>query len=413
MILATRHGNREVRGAFDQNANPPSYTQWLGGTSPAGVPVTLSSAVGLPTVGAAVRLISETIASLPLQVFSGYGADKALRRESPAWRFLHDSPNDEHTAFDFISDVAACVETWGNAYIRKLKGAVGRRARAELLGLYVVDPSIVQVKRDERGRKVYEVDNGRRREELYDTDIIHVRGFTPAGGDVGLSPIAQHRIALGNALAAERFQGRFYGNDATPSVYISVPDRLDQDEADRLRRTWDQRHGGLENAGKVAVLGNGATLSALTVPMRDAQFIESQEHSSELSARIYLGPAASLLGADANVKTEEDSLRFVNFALLPRLRRIELAFWRDLDLFPQPTSEYTEFYLDEFLRADAATRAEVQHKQIQSGVLLVDEARADMGRSPLPDGMGLIPQITPVGGAPNAVATPEPTPAAA
>ena len=109
------------------------------------------------------------------------------------------------------------------------------------------------------------------------------------------------------------------------------------------------------------------------------------------------------------MKTEEDSLRFINFALLPRLRRIERAFAADADLYPEDSALYPEFHLDEFLRADAGTRAEIQHKQLQTGVLLVDEARADMGLPPLPDGMGQIPQITPVGGAPNAApAVPDP-----
>jgi hypothetical protein len=43
----------------------------------------------------------------------------------------------------------------------------------------------------------------------------------------------------------------------------------------------------------------------------------------------------------------------------------------------------------------------VQHFRIQNGSELVDEARADNGRPPLPNGAGQIPQITPVGGAPN------------
>jgi HK97 family phage portal protein len=402
VILATPRGNREVR-LFESSAAIPSYSAWVGGTSPAGVNVTVQNATGLPTVGAAIRLISETVASLPLEIYSGYGADKKQQRESAPWGFLHDRPNEDHSAFDFLSDVAACVESWGNAYVFKLK------SRARLLALYVMDPSRVRVVR-EGGVKVFEhtLPNGRM-EKLTDVDVIHVRGFTVAGGDEGLSPIAQHRASLGNAIAAQQFQGRFFKNDATPALYMSVPDILDQTSADRIRAQFENRHGGLDNAGKIAVIGNGATLNTLTVPLKDAQFIEGQEQAAELAARIFLGPASSILSGNSGVGSEEDSLRFVNFCLLPRLRRIELAFASDYDLFPDGSPLYPEFQFEEFLRADAATRAEVQHKQIQSGVLLVDEARADQGRPPLPDGMGQIPQITPVGGAVNPALTPPPT----
>lgn len=404
MILATRFGNREVR-AFESSAQIPTYTQFMGAISPSGVNVTLANAAGLPTVGAAIRLIAETVASLPLRTYTGEGADKKSAKESVPWELLHDHPSPDFSAFDFLSDVAACVESWGNAYVQKVK------LRGTVVALIVIDPAIVMPKRDARGNKFYEIRDERGITRLSDLEVIHVRGFTLKGGDVGLSPIQQHRALLGNAIAAQTFQGRFYANDATPSLYMSVPEVLDQTSADRLRANWEAKHGGMENAGSIAILGNGATLNTLSIPLRDAQFIEGQEQSAELAARIFLGPAASLLGSDSNMKTEEDSLRFINFALLPRLARIERAFSSDPDLYPEGSEMYPEFYLDHFLRADAATRAEVTHKEIQTGVLLVDEARAEKGLPPLPDGMGQIPQITPVGGAPNAApAAPAPQP---
>lgn len=397
MIIATRNGDREVR-LFEQSAAIPSYTGWLGSVAPSGVLVTTETALGLPTVGAAVRLIAETVASLPLCTYRGLDADKRPATTSTGWRLLHDQPNPDQSAFDLVSDIAASVETWGNAYIRKLK------SRRGLLAMYVLDPSAVRVKRDEGNRKVFEVTTAGRRVELTDVDVLHVRGFTPRGGDVGLSPIQQHREAIGSALALQRFQGRFFTNDATPSLYMTVPGDLDETQAERLRARFEARHGGVENAGSIAILGNGAELSSLSMPLRDAQFIEGHQEAAAVAARIFLGPAASLLGADANQKTEEESLRFVNFCLLPRLRRIERALLTDPDLYPPDSGEYPQFDIDEFLRADAATRAEVNHKYIQSGVLLVDEVRAEMGRQPLPDGAGQVPQITPVGGAPNSAA---------
>lgn len=399
MILATRGGNAELRDLT--GISVPTYMEFMGLATSSGVPVTTNTALGLPTVGAAVRLIAETVAALELEVCSGRGADRERQTDSVAWRLLHDVPNLDQSPFDFISDVAASIETYGNAYVRKLKAR-----RGPVLGLSLIAPQLVTVKRDEGNRKVFDIGVGGERERLTDAQLIHIRGFTPGGGDVGLSPIAQHREALGSALALQQFQGKFFKNDATPGLYMSVPERINAEQADNMRAMWKSKHGGLDNRD-IAIIGNGATLGTLGIPLRDAQFIEGHAQSAELAARIYLGPAASLLGADNNVKTEEESLRFLNFCLLPRLRRIEAGFGSDYDLFPEDAELYAEFRIDEMLRADAATRAEVMHKQLQTGVLLVDEARAELGRPPLPDGMGQIPQIVPVGGSPFGVPTPD------
>ena len=395
MILASPRGNREYRAEFGSSAIP-TYTQFIGATT-SGVPYTLQAAVGIPTVGACIRLLAETIGSLPLCVYEGELADK--RRALNAWQYdlLYEQPNPDCSAFDFHSDIAASIETTGNAFVRKFKG------NGRVLAMYVLDPTQVVVKRTEGNAKVFEYGVGGSKETLSAAQVLHIRGFTLYGGDMGLSPIAQHRAALGASLAGQSFQGNFYANDAMPPGYIAVPGLLTRDQGRDMLQEWNARHQGPANRGNMAILYNGAEIKQLTMPLADAQWIETQERSDELAARIYLGPAASLMMSgpnSPNVKTEEETMRFLNFALRPRLARIEGAFKADLDLFAG-TELYPEFHIDDLLRADAATRAEVQHKQVQSGVLLIDEARAEEGLPPLPDGIGQIPQITPVGGAPN------------
>jgi HK97 family phage portal protein len=401
VILATRRGNREYRTPEFGSSALPSYTQFMGHLSSSGQNVSLDKAAGLAGCGAAIRLLAETVAGLPLLVFTGHQADKRPARES--WQhLLLEVPNPDQSPFDFLSDVAVCVETHGNAFVRKLK------VRGKVVALYVLDPYLVQVKRDEGNQKVYVLSYGGTRETLGAGSVLHVRGFTLKGGDVGLSPIALHRETLGSGLALEKFQGSYFANDTTPGTYMQVPGPLTRTQAQEMSDVWHSTHGGPGNAGKFGVLYNNAELKNPGVPLRDAQFIEAQQISMEQQARIYLGPSASLLFGPADKKpNEQDSLRFYNFALLPRLRRIESAFRTDMDLF-SGTDLYPEFKMDEFLRADAATAAEVRHKDIQSGVLLVDEVRAELGRPPLPGGVGQIPLVTPVGAAPNPVPIPSP-----
>jgi len=395
LILAGQRGNREYRADFGSSAIP-SYTSFMG-LAASGVTYNVATAIGVPTVGACIRLLSETVGSLPLCVFEGEDAGKREATESWQYRLLSEQPNPDCSPFDFLSDIEASIETCGNAFVRKFK------SRGRVVALYVLNPSTVTVKRTEGNNKVFEIGIGRDKETLSSAEVLHVRGFAPYGGDVGLSPIAQHREALSSALAGQQFQGNFYANDATPPSYIAVPGPLTRDQGKEMLQMWNANHQGSANRGNMGILFNGSEIKQLGMPLVDAQWIETQTRSDELAARIYLGPAASLLSgvaAGSAVKTEEETLRFMNFALRPRLARIEGAFKSDLDLFAG-TSLYPQFDIDDFLRADAATRAEVQHKQVQSGVLLPDEARAEEGRPPLPNGAGQIPQLTPVGGAPN------------
>jgi HK97 family phage portal protein len=400
VILTTQRGNREYRTDFG-TSYIPSYTQFMGASS-SGINYTLQAAVGIPTIGACIRLIAETIGSLPLCVYEGELAKKRKALEAWQYELLYEQPNPDCSAFDFHSDIAASIETLGNAFVRKFK------TRGRVVALYVLDPTTVTVKRTDGNAKVFEIGVGGSKETLSAAQVLHIRGFTLYGGDVGMSPIQQHRLSLAAAIAGQSFQGSFYANDATPPSYISVPGLLTREQGLSMLQEWNARHQGPANKGNMAILYNGAEIKQMGMPLADAQWIETQERSDELAARIYLGPAASLMSSGPNspsVKTEEETMRFLNFALRPRLARIEGAFKADLDLFAT-TDLYPEFHIDDLLRADAATRAEVQHKQVQSGVLLIDEARAEEGLPPLPDGLGQIPQITPVGGAPNPALAP-------
>jgi HK97 family phage portal protein len=188
-----------------------------------------------------------------------------------------------------------------------------------------------------------------------------------------------------------------------PAAIIEDPAPPDQQKAKKVAAVWYQTHGDTANAGRVGVLMGGATLNRLGLSMRDAQFVEGHEFSVSEVARMFRIPA-SILGAGDLAEVEQDTKRFLSFGLGGRLGRIASAVKADQELFGT-TSLYPEHYTRDFIRLDAATEAEVRHKDVQSGVLLVDEARAEQGRPPLPDGAGQVPQITPVGGAPNPALT--------
>lgn len=358
--------------------------------------VTAEQALGLPAVGAAIRLISESIASLPMITYRGEGATRERAIDSPIYSLLHDRPNSEQSAFEFWCDVCSCIETTGNAFLHKI------RSRGQVVELLVIDPNFVRVYRDKDSHeKRFDVlvDNVRY-EGFSGADILHVRGYTVRGGLVGMSPIAEHRNALGVALAAEEFAGRAYANDATPGLAIKVPGNLGRQQANEMLEVWKTTHAGIHNARRPAVLTNGADIEKLSMSLADAELLDAMRFSVEQVARIFRIPPAMLGAPNAatNQTAEEESLRFVRYCLLPRLRRIEMALRADLDLFPREDLT-PEWLVDGLLRADTATRYDAYIKARQAGWLSANEIRAFENLPPVDGGDEV--QQTPVGGAPN------------
>lgn len=396
---------------WSDNSRPPSWQDISGAAAYTPLPVTQESAYGLPAVSAAIRLVAETLGSLPLAVFQGFEAEK--RRAADSWQYglLHDLPGmGDFTPFDFISDVASCVEAGGNAYVQKVKAA-GR-----IIALIVIDPARVELKREE-GQKYFLIRNREGRQERHTAaEILHVRGFTLSGSDLGLSPISVHRTKLGSQMARDQFEGRFFGQGTNFGTAIEFPNKIDEDSQKNFLRRWMRNHSGLANSHLPVMLTDGAKVAKMGMNLADAQYVESEKLNIIQVANIFRLPAFWLGGEVPRSTTSEQLLLHLYMSLLPRIRRIEMAFRSDADLFPD-RELYPEFETSELLRTDAKTQAEVDHMQVQDGTRLVDEIRARDGRGPLPPipddptlEPGKVPQLTPVGGQANPSPVPLPAP---
>lgn len=399
MILATRSGNREVRTFGPNTAVAPG--PWYGSRAWSGEYVSQGKALGLAAFGRAHRLVCGVVASLPIFVWEGQGGDKQRRDESPQGRLLA-NPVAGMSLFDWKWDVASSLETDENAFLLKVRGG------GSVLELVPIPNDFVAGKINRDGSKVFEVWTATGRLQLTAIDVLHIRGQTVNGGPFGVSRIRQHMDPIGSIVAAQRFEGSYFRNDARPGLIVETgSERVTIDQANEWVDNWTARHQGPANAGKPTLLGGGWKATVAPVSLRDAQFIEGRQFSVEETGRIMdVDPA--LLGAPEDGDVRKTALEmFLKLQLPPRLRRIEAALRADLDLFRIDDPLYPEFRVDDLMFADPLTRAQVQHYRVQDGTELVDEARADNGRPPLPDGAGQVPQLTPVGGAPNPSLTPE------
>ena len=202
-----------------------SYSFFLGGTA-SGKYVTERSAMQMTAVYCCVRILSEAVASLPLQFYrytDDGGKEKAV--EHPLYFLLHDEPNPEMTSFIFRETLMTHLLLWGNAYSQII-----RNGKGEVVALYPLMPDRMKVDRDEHGRLYYEytvydsddVDGRKgtnkvgRTVRLQPHDVLHIPGLG-FDGLVGYSPIAMAKNAIGLAIATEEYGSKFFANGAAPS----------------------------------------------------------------------------------------------------------------------------------------------------------------------------------------------------
>jgi HK97 family phage portal protein len=347
-----------------------------GGQTFSGKTVTIEGSLALVPVYSAVSLLAGATGSLPLIVYRRLGEDGRERAHTHrTWPLLHDQPNPEMAADEVWELVMAHLLLWGNAFIAKIRDNFG-----VVTELWPLRPNRVQVGRDNQGNRYFVVDgNGR-----YDNrDILHIRGLG-TDGLVGLSPVQQARQMLAGAMALEEFTGDFWANDAQPGVVLSHPNKLSPDAAKNLKASWDAAH---KVKGKTAVLEEGITVERLTMPLEDAQFIETQKFNDLRVAQLFRIPPFYLGAASGDSLTysnaETQGIDFVRWSLRRWLIRIEGALLRDPSLFLQGQRFYPEFLVDSLLRADTAVRYGAYKTALDGQFLTVDEVRELENRAPI------------------------------
>ena len=247
----------------------------------AGVSVSESNAMNLPAVYICWRLNSETVASLPVDVYARRG-DRRVEYSRPAWL---DNPNDEQDWGQFIEQAQLSLEADGNSFMLKATDQAGR-----LAGLYNLAPSAVQVERRDvtSGPIIYRVTTSANGEEIFAAnEIVHIRGMTPAGTLRGLSPITCARQSIGIGFAAEQYGAQFFGSGATLSGVIETPGAMTQEQAERLKESFTKRHGGISKSHAVGILSAGAAWKPLSVKPDEAQFLETRKYTDVQLALMY------------------------------------------------------------------------------------------------------------------------------
>lgn len=351
----------------------------------AGVTVTIDRAMQLSAVSACVRLLSESIASLPLNVYRRLDGGRRERVTTlPECRLLHDEPNALMTSFTWRETSSAHLLLWGNAYSVILRGD-----GAVPTALLPIMPQYVHVLKQPDGELAYHVNGHGLNRLINQADMLHVPGLA-YDGLLGMSPIKYAAQSIGLALAAEAYGAGFFGNSSIPSGFITTGSKLSPDQARDLGRRWAENYGGQRSQG-TAVLDNGAKFERVTMPPEEAQFIETRKFQLADIARWYRVPPHMIGDLERATfgNIEHQALQFVTHTLRPWLVRFEQEITRKL--FPSrsdgtPSELYVEFNVDGLLRGDIKSRYEAYAIGRQWGWLSTNDIRSRENLEPVSDG---------------------------
>ncbi|MBH2897266.1 phage portal protein (plasmid) [Serratia marcescens] len=356
------------------------WQEWFG-TSSSGKVVTADKAMQLSAVWACIRLLSESVSTLPMKVYRREAdGSRKLAQDHPAYQVLCRRPNLEMTPSRFMLMVVASICLRGNAFIEKKM--IGRK----LVALNPLLPQNMVVKRLDTGQLQYTyTEDGKKRVIPVDR-MMHIRGFG-LDGVCGMMPLSSGRDVFGAAMAVDESAAKIFENGLQTSGYISSKVALNKEQRERLRQ-YLAAFVGSKNAGKMMVLEGDLSYQNVTMNPEDAQMLESRAFSIEEICRWFRVPPF-MVGHVTKQSSWASSVEGMNLIFLtntlrPLLVNIEQEISRCL--LDSDEDYFAEFSVEGLLRADSVGRAAYYTTALQNGWMSRNDVRRLENLPPIPGG---------------------------
>lgn len=333
------------------------------------------------TIYSCVRILSETISSLPLFLYKerrGGGSDKAI--DHPLYDLLYTQPNDEMTTVAWRSQQIGNQALSGNGY-----SLITRNGRGNVTDIYPLTWTQVQLFRDTDGKIKYRINDRGKYEVFPSSHVFHTLGMSPDGLN-GYSPIRMSAESIGVGMAATEFGARFYNQGMNIGSVLEYPAALSDKAYSRLKEDLELTGSGLANSWKPWILEEGAKFSRIPMPLNDAQFIETRKFTRDEICGLFRVPP-HMIAAMENAtfsNIEHQAIEFVQYTLLPYLVGWEKTInWKLLTPAERRAGYYAKFNVEGLLRGDYKSRQEGLAIQRQNGVINADEWRSMEEQNPI------------------------------
>lgn len=375
-FLISKNGIKKVKN--DAELLNPNWSGWGCNRVSSGAEVTPKTALQLTAVACCVRILSETIAELPLHLYKYNEEGNRVRAyEQRLYYLLHDEPNPEMTSYQWREMMMAHLCVYGNAYSQII-----RNKRGEVTALYPLKADRMTVMRSNDGTLYYIYDKDPATSEdgkggqirLPRDQVLHIAGLG-FNGITGFSPISMARESIGSAISADQYAGSFFANGASPTGIIEYPKSINDPK--KFIENFNAAYTGAKNAGKIPLLEDGMKFSPVSITQQDMQYLETRKFNIDEIARIYRIPPHMLADLEKSSfsNIEQQSLEFVKYTISPWVARWEQTLRKQLLLPEEKSKMFFAFNMEGLLRGDYATRMSGYATARQNGWMSANDIR--------------------------------------
>ena len=362
-------------------------TGQLRSQSGSGIIVSENTAMTYSAVWQACRILSESVAQLPMYVCEKEkNGDKIIRSDHAMYKLVHDEPNPYMTQFNWTQKCMYDLCVNGNSYVQIIRNQQGKP-----IELMPLDHQNITIKILEG--VIYYSDAGTG-QTIDMFDMLHFKTMSK-DGIVGLSPIDTLANTISNGLGLLEYSNSYFRNGAKVSGVLQTDASLSQESVDRLRNSFNMNYSSIGDSNKTLVLEEGLKFNAISLSNEASQFLSSREFSIAEIARCFSLPPHLLrdLSKSSFNNIQEQSREFVQFSLMPYIRIFETELTRKLFSNGEKGKLFIEINTNSLLRGNPQERAEYYRTMLNIGALSVNEIRRKENMNSVDEGDNLFMQM--------------------
>lgn len=346
-------------------------------TTASGVSVTQDKSLALSAVYACVRLISDTISTLPVDQYIRDNGQRRPYRPREEWV---QNPNSLHPRTTFYQQILVSLLLDGNAFIHIMRNDDGSVFELDVLNPTKVEPVMVN------NQLAYRYQGPEANMMLDRSEVLHITELLLPGSLRGVSRIEAAKESLGLSMALQEYAATFFGNGSYAGGVLEVPGDPNADQLKQMIDAWEGRHRGLKRSNRPAVLYGGAKFVPTTIDPSDSQLLEERQFAVEEVARIFRVPlfalGVSTPGAVSYASVEQQQLHFLTHTIQPVVAVLEDS----LSTLLVDRRTFIKFNLSSLVRSDLATRTAAYSSALAAGYMSINDVRSLEDLAPAPDG---------------------------
>jgi HK97 family phage portal protein len=363
-----------IRGLFryrvgKYDSNTVAQNVGLFPMTKSGASINENSALAISTVYACVYKIASTIAALGLEIYVKNGKRVEIANVHPTRNLVTETPNEHQTSYEFWETIIASAVLHGVGY-----AIIERDEREYAKSILWVHNTDVELK-EIKGERIYVVK---------DYGVVRPENMLTICNLFRMSPIRLHRENLGLAKSAQDFGSEYFGQSGQMTGVLTSDQPLKKEQMDMIQGSWNN---GAANAG-TKLMPFGFKYQRISIAPDEAQFIETRQFQAQEICRIFSVPAAlvQLPGQTTYNNVEQQNLMFARHTIQPWAKRIQQEIDKKLiPSFDRP-AVYSRFNLNDLYRGDMDARAGFFTQMLQSGVMSINEVRAEEDKNPIDGG---------------------------